>query len=88
LKKEHNEVLSQLNHQLSSISQKLTDCDLNNNLWPDLDFNIFRSYKEQDIKGKRDIISLFTPISINPTIVNLNSLKIDEVLSQVVEYLE
>lgn len=88
LKKEHKEILSQLNLQLNSVTQNLTDYDLNNNLWPDLDFNVFRSYKEQDIKGKRDIISLFMPTSINPATVTLESLKIDEVLSLVVEYLE
>jgi len=85
LKKEHNEVLSQLNRQLNRVIQKLTYFDLNDNRWPDFDFNVFRSYKEQDIKGKYDIISLFTPTSINPACINLNSLKIDEVLSLVVE---
>lgn len=88
LKEEHNEILSQLNRQLNRVTQKLAYCDLNNNLWPDLDFNVFRSYKEQGIKGKYDIVSLFTPTSINPASVNLNSLKIDEVLSLVVEYRE
>ncbi len=88
LKKEHNEILNQLNRQLNSVTQKLTDYNRNNNLWPDLDFSVFRSFKEQDTKGKRDIISLFTPTSINPAAVNLNSLKIDEVLSLIVEYLE
>jgi site-specific DNA recombinase len=86
LKKEHNEKLSQLNHQVNSFTQKLADCELNKNLWPDISFNVFRSYKEQDIKGKRDIISLFTPASINPATANLDSLKIDEVLSLIVEY--
>lgn len=88
LKKEHNEILSQLNHQLNRVTQNLANCDFNNNLWPDLDFSVFRSYKEQDIKGKYDIVSLFTPTSINPARVNLNSLKIDEVLSLVIEYRE
>lgn len=83
--KEPNEVLSQLNRQLNRVIQKLTYCDPNNNRWPDFDFNVFRSYKELDIKGKYDIISLFTPTPINPACINLNSLKIDEVLSLVVE---
>lgn len=80
--------MSQLNRQLNSVTKNLTDCDLNDNFWPDLDFNVFRSYKEQDIKGKRDIISLFMPTSINPATVTLESLKIDEVSSLVVEYVE
>lgn len=86
LKKEHNEIVSQLNCQLNSITQKLVGCNLNNNLWPDVNFNVFRSYREQDIKGKRDIINLFTPTSINLSTVNIDSLKINEVLSLIVEY--
>lgn len=85
LKKEHDQILAQLNGQLDRVVQKLTYCELNNNLWPDPDFSILRSYKEQDIKGKRDIISLFKPTSINPVTVNLNALEIDEVLSLIIE---
>ena len=86
LKKEYNEKLCQLNSQLNSISQKLVGCDLNNNLWPDIDFNVFQSYKDQDIKGRRDIISLFTPAPIDPATANIDSLKINEALSLIVEY--
>jgi site-specific DNA recombinase len=86
LKKEHNEILCQLNSQLNSNTQKLAGCNLNTNLWPDLDFNVFRSYKDQDIKGRRDIISLFPPTSINPATANINSLKINEAISLIVKY--
>ena len=86
LKMEHNEKLGQLSSQLNCITQKPAGCDLNNNLWPDMDFNIFRSYQNQDIKGIRDIISLFTPTSINPASANIDSLKINEALSLIVEY--
>ncbi|MDE1191425.1 MAG: recombinase family protein [Arachidicoccus sp.] len=85
LKKEHNEVLCQLNHQLNSITKKLIGCDHNNNLWPDIDFNVLQSYKEQDIKGKRDIVSLFTPTSISLTTNDINSLKINDIISLIVE---
>jgi len=85
LKKEHNEVLSQLNYQLGNITKKLGSCDSNNNLWPDIDFNVLRSYKEQDIKEKRDIVSLFTPTSISPSTIDIDSLKINEVISLIVE---
>jgi len=85
LKKEHNEKLSQLNHQVNSFTQKLADCELNKNLWPDISFNVFRSYKEQDIKGKCDIISLFNPASINPDAATITSLKIDKTLSLIVK---
>lgn len=85
LKKEHNKVLDQLNHHLNSITKKLVGCDQNNNLWPDFDFNILRAYKEQGIKEKRDIVSLFTPTSISPTKIDIDSLKINEVISLIVE---
>ncbi|MET6995897.1 recombinase family protein [Chitinophaga defluvii] len=85
LKKEHIEILCQLNHQLKSITQKLTGCDRNDNLWPDTNFNVSQSYREQDTKGKRDIISLFTPAAINPVTVNFDSLKINEVIALIVE---
>ncbi len=52
LKKEHNEILSQLNSQLNRVTQKLADCDLNNNLWPDPDFNVFFDLiKNRILKG-------------------------------------
>lgn len=50
LKKEHNEILSQLNRQLNSVTQKLTNCDLNSNSWPDLDFNIFDLIKNRTLR--------------------------------------
>jgi site-specific DNA recombinase len=85
LKKKHNDVLNQLNIQLNTVTQKLTDYDLNNNFWPDINSSVFRSFKEQNIKGKRDIISLIMPTSINPSSVKINSLKIHDVLSLIVE---
>ncbi|MGX5817698.1 recombinase family protein [Chitinophaga lutea] len=38
LKKEHNEILGQLNYQLNRITQRIADCDLNNNTWPQYRF--------------------------------------------------
>lgn len=86
LKKEHNEIMNQLDYQLNSNTQKLSNCDDNNNLWPDIDFNLLRSYNKQDIKGKRDMISLFMPSSINSVTIDIDSIKIDEVISLIVEY--
>jgi len=77
--------LCQLNGELESITQKIAKCDLNKNLWPDTSITIFRSFKDQDIKGKRDIISSFTPVSINAATGNIDSLKINEALSLIVE---
>lgn len=85
LKREHNEIMCQLDSQLKSITQKIANCDNNNNFWPDTEFAIFRSYKDQDIKGKRDIISLFSPGSINAATGNIDSLKINEALSLIVD---
>lgn len=86
LKKEYNEILGQLNYQLSRVSQRIADCDFNNNMWPNFDFNVLQSYKEQDIKGKRDILDLFRPTSINLAEVNIDSLKINVAVAMVVEY--
>lgn len=86
LKKEHNEKLCQLNSQLNSITQKIVNCDLNENLWPVADFNVFQSYKYQDIKGRCDIINLITPASINHTTATIDSLKINESVSMIVDY--
>jgi site-specific DNA recombinase len=86
LKKEHNEMLGQLNHQLNSIVKKLAGCNHNNNFWPGTNLNVFDSYREQDINGKRDIINMFTPTSIIPATINIDSLKINEAISLIVEY--
>lgn len=86
LKKVRNERMEQLNYQLTRITKTLTGCGHNNNLWPDIDFNVFRSYKEQDIKRKSDIVSLFTPASISTATTDIDSIEIDAVISLVVEY--
>ena len=86
LKKEHNEVMHQLTQQLNTIKQKLTDCNNNDNIWPDSHFNVFRSYKKQDVAGKRDIVSLCMPGSINTITKSIDYLKIDEVISRIVKY--
>lgn len=78
--------MSQLTQQLNAIKQKLPDCNNNNNLWPDSHFNVFRSYKEQDVTGKRDIISLCMPGPINTITTSLDYLKIDEIISRIVKY--
>jgi len=85
LKKEYNESLFYLNSQLKNISQKITTCDVSENLWPDKDFTIFQSYKDLDIKGKREIISLFTPASIDSVTSKFNRLTINEVMSLIIQ---
>jgi len=88
LKKEYNEILNGLNYQLNIVNTKLIACEQNDNVWPYTNINVFQSYRDQDIKGKRDIISLFTPTSINPNTRNIESLQINTVLSLVVECCE
>lgn len=85
LKEEQTAILDQLNDQLSNINQKLARFDQSSNCWPDTQLSIFQSYKEQDIKGKRDILSLFTPAAINPVTISIDSLKINKVISLIIE---
>jgi len=86
LKEEQAKVLDQLNLQLNSINQKLAKCNQSSNCWPDTQLSVFQSYKEQDIRGKRDILSLFTPTAINPVTISIDSLNINEIISLIVEY--
>jgi site-specific DNA recombinase len=85
LKKEHNKISTYLNSQLNNITTKLIDSN-RNDVWSPLYSNIFQSYNNQDIEGKRDIISLFNPSAINPFTVRFESLKINEALSVVIDY--
>lgn len=88
LKQEYNKILIQLNSQLNNVTIKLIDCKRSNNIWPYADLNVLRSYKELDLRGKRDIINLFTPTSINPFTKDFDTLKVDKVLSLITEYCE
>lgn len=85
LKEEYNESIIQLNNQLKIISQKIATCDLSDNLWPDKNLIIFQSYKDLDIKGKREIIGLFTPAPINISTSKFDRFTINEVLSLIVQ---
>ncbi|OJW32775.1 MAG: hypothetical protein BGO54_20685 [Sphingobacteriales bacterium 46-32] len=78
--------MNQLTQQLNIIKQKLTDCNNNNNIWLDSHFNVFRSYKEQDVAGKRDIVNRCMPESINTITKSIDYLKIDEVIARIVRY--
>jgi stalled ribosome alternative rescue factor ArfA len=71
LKKDFQDKLYQLNGQLKYVTLKLKNCIRENATWPLVDLNLLRSYKEQDIKGKRDIVSLFTPSTIIRSLKNL-----------------
>ncbi len=86
LKSNYKSVLNQLNNQLNDVTTGLIDCDLNNNQWPFIELNVLRSYKAQDTRGKREIINLFTPSSINPNTRELDPLRIDAALSLIIDY--
>lgn len=88
LKQKHKEMMIQLNTQLCNVTAKLADCKQNNNVWPYSDLNILQSYKEQDLRGKRDIINLFTPASLNPLTKDFDVIHFDKVLSLITEYCE
>src|SRR5688572_28650982 len=66
LKKEYQEAINFLNNRLDHITQRLIslsvrgDCDMHPK-----NFNLAQCYKKQDIAGKRHILSLLTPTSIN-----------------------
>ncbi|MNR24399.1 hypothetical protein D3C85_1414750 [compost metagenome] len=85
LKKEHDEILNGLNCQLNTVDTNLIGCEKNDNIWHYNGLSVFQSYKYQDTKGKRDIISLFTP-TINPNTRTIESLKISKALSLIVEH--
>lgn len=86
LKKEQTQILGQLNHRLNSIDESIAKCDRSDSRWPDTKLCVFQSYRELDIKGRCDIISLITPTSINPATKGFDALEINEVISLIVEH--
>lgn len=86
LKKEHYEISSHLNIQLNNVTTKLmayrNDDSIQLYSFP----SIFQSYNNQDIEGKRKIISLFSPSSINPFSRTLEPLTIDKAISKIINY--
>ncbi|MCJ8208554.1 recombinase family protein [Mucilaginibacter sp. RS28] len=82
LKKEYKNLLDALHGQLSVVNERIINFRA-----PMIDrelklqqTSIFQLYQNQDIAGKRHIIDLFTPVSINPATKQLNALQINQAI--------
>lgn len=85
LKKEYNQVLISLNDRLNHINTKLMNGSCNDfNLWPNANVSIFQCYKDQDIAGKRHIISLLSPTSIDSFSNTLRPLQLNDALVKII----
>jgi site-specific DNA recombinase len=84
LKKEFKEILVSLNCRLFDVNSKLTNSCNSDNEWSYIKSDIFHSYKNQDTSGKRSIINLFYPKSVNPFNCNLEPLKINSALAKII----
>ncbi|KIO76800.1 hypothetical protein TH53_12825 [Pedobacter lusitanus] len=85
LKKEQKEKLASINERLDMTDEKIKNNEINSeNELAYNDYDILFSYKNQDIEGKRYIINLFRPSSINAITGNLNVLEIDPALLPII----
>lgn len=85
LKREHRQALDNLNDRLTYVNKRLIDVNCNNVGWlPSGTSDIFQSYINQDIAGKRHIISLFSPTSIDAINKKLGPLQIDKALTKII----
>jgi len=85
LKREYKQALDSLNGQLTHVNKRLIDLSCNKDNWfPSEKSDIFQSYRNQDIAGKRHIINLFTPNSIHPSDKTLGPLRINEVITKII----
>lgn len=88
LKKEYKEVLTFHYDQLTFVNERLITCDAPKDSieLKYYESSLFELYKNQDLAGKRYIIDLFTPVSINPFTKELNKLQINQALSMITTY--
>lgn len=88
LKKGCKEVVSFLNDQLTLVNERLISCNAIEDAGELKGYgsSVFELYKHQDVTGKRYIIDLFTPVSINPITKKLNPLQINQGLSMITTY--
>ncbi len=85
LKTEYKETISSLNNRLNDINERL-DCSFRNTNIHTLaaKFNLVQYYRDQDIAGKRHLINLFSPNTINPFTKQIGPLEVAEVISKIV----
>lgn len=89
IKKEYKQALDSLNDQLIHVNKRLSNLNCNIGHWqPNANFDIFQSYRNHDIAGKRHIISLFSPTSIDSSNKTLGFLKLDNALAKIIRISE
>ena len=88
LKREYKDMLNSLNEQLMLVNDRLISCDIFKDVGELMGYesNVFALYKNQDLAGKRYVIDMFTPFSINPITKELNQLQINQALSMIITY--
>jgi DNA invertase Pin-like site-specific DNA recombinase len=78
----------QLNDRLVHVNKKLIALSCNDGNWLKEESGILQSYRNQDIAGKRHIISLFSPTSIDPLNKTLGPLRLDDALAKIIRISE
>lgn len=87
IKKVHNQKIHYLNDRLQHLEQKLIGYySSDKNIWLDDEINIYQFYNAQDIVGKRYILSLFSPSSINVQMRDFNPLQINHTIKKIIIY--
>jgi site-specific DNA recombinase len=85
LKKEFKQALDSLNDQLTHVNKRLSDLSYNvGHRLSNAKFDIFHSYRNHDIAGRRNIISLFSPTLIDPSNKMLGPLKLNNALTKII----
>jgi site-specific DNA recombinase len=88
LKKEYKKAIEGLNDRLVHVNKKLISLSCNDDNWLKEESGILQSYRNQDIAGKRHIISLFSPISIDPLNKTLGPLQLNDALAKIIRISE
>ncbi|SDT66760.1 Site-specific DNA recombinase [Mucilaginibacter mallensis] len=86
LKQDYKQNINSLNERLNLVTAILTESDSNQTEWMYTASNVFQSYKHQDIYGKRFMIDLLKPSSINLSERNIDSIIINKALSKIFDY--
>lgn len=84
LKKENKEKLKFLNERLLKIEEEIKRNEITLKESVNITCNLSISYKNLDIEGKRFLINLFSPSSIDKVSRNLNGLEVDPSLKPII----
>jgi len=85
LKKEYSQMLEYLKNKLTNVEEQLINSSYSR-MWLQNDCNIFQLYKNQDTAGKRYIINLLSPTSINPFSHTLGPLRLNNALAKILSH--